>query len=72
MHPATEEKIELGFGEQGKVNPAFLVSLLKLQTPVEIGEMPHSGVARVDGAVYGVKDRSRAGMGWIKRAESQS
>lgn len=40
MNPATEEKIELGFGEQGKVNPAFLVSLLKLQTPVEIGEMP--------------------------------
>lgn len=27
MHPATEEKIELGFGEQGKVNPAFVVSV---------------------------------------------
>lgn len=69
MHPSTEEKIELGFGEQGKVNPAFLVSLLKLQTPVEIGEMARTCV---DGAVYGVKDRSRAGMGWIKRAESRS
>lgn len=27
MHPVTEEKIELGFGEHGKVNPAFVVSV---------------------------------------------
>lgn len=27
MHPVTEEKIELGFGEHRKVNPAFVVSV---------------------------------------------
>ncbi|CAG05575.1 unnamed protein product [Tetraodon nigroviridis] len=58
MHPAAEEKIELGFGEQGKVNPAF-VEQDSNNLSVSVGDLPNE-TAEEDGdkdLVYSLDDR---------------